>query len=423
MASGRNLLGVEPVRPMRAWYWNGEDPQEELERRVLAICLLYGIDRVELEKNLFLDSGRDTEIIIATQTRTAGTVIAIPVEDALTAALIDGTFDALILDPAVSIHRVSENDNVAIDAVFKTLGRIAGKADIAVEAVHHTRKLGGAAATIEDARGASAQTAAARNVQILNRMTKDEAARAGIEDGEERFYFRSDSDGNLSPPSATEWFHLKSVGLGNGSGGLVDDQDYVGVVIPWKWPNAFEGVTVTDLRRRRPRLPPAAGGRARKRRTGWAIQSRKPWDWTPRKRRTGRRYRPCSKYGQRTACSSSSRAWTLSARNGTSSQSASRPMTEMIYMQATFCRTPLRAQFALPRRIPHPIGSGGAATVSAPLAAPCRIAPFQVRQHRAAKVPAPSLRRRMSLSAGPLRTASTTAGSISVIALRGGATA
>jgi AAA domain len=248
MASGRNLLGVEPVRPMRVWYWNGEDPREEHERRVLAICLHYGIDRVELEKSLFLDSGRETEIIIATQTRT-GAVIAIPVEDALTAALIDGTFDALILDPAVSIHRISENDNVAIDAVFKTLGRIAGKADIAVEAVHHTRKLGGAAATIEDARGASAQTAAARNVQMLNRMTKEEAARAGIEDGKERFYFRSDSDGNLSPPSATQWFHLKSVGLGNGSCGLVDDQDYVGVVIPWKWPNAFEGVTVTDLRK------------------------------------------------------------------------------------------------------------------------------------------------------------------------------
>ena len=104
----------------------------------------------ELEKSLFLDSGRDTEIIIATQTRT-GAIIAIPVEDALTAALIDGKFDVFILDPAVSIHRVSENDNMAIDAVSKTFGRIAGKANIAIEAVHHTRKLGGQQATIEDA--------------------------------------------------------------------------------------------------------------------------------------------------------------------------------------------------------------------------------------------------------------------------------
>ena len=147
-----------------------------------------------------------------------------PVEAALTAALIAGTFDALVLDPAVSVHRVSENDNVAIDAVAKTLGRIAGNADIAVEAVRHTRKLAGAAATIEDARGASARTAAARNVRVLNRMSTEDAARAGIEDGDERFYFRSDGDGNLSTPSANQWFHLQSIGLGNGSSGIVDDQ-------------------------------------------------------------------------------------------------------------------------------------------------------------------------------------------------------
>ena len=179
--TGRNLLGIEPVRPMRIWYWNGEDPQEELERRVLAICLHYGVDRRAVEKNLFLDSGRDTEIIVATQTKT-GAVIATPVEAALTAALIDGKFDAFILDPAVSVHRVSENDNMMIDAVAKTFGRIAGRANVAIEAVHHTRKLGGAAATIEDSRGASAWVSAARDVRVLNRMTKEEGAKAGIED-------------------------------------------------------------------------------------------------------------------------------------------------------------------------------------------------------------------------------------------------
>jgi AAA domain len=247
MATAQNLLGVELVRPMRVWYWNGEDPQEELERRVLAICLHYGVDRREVEKNLFLDSGRDTEIIVATQTKT-GAVIATPIQAALTAALIDGKFDAFILDPAVSVHRVSENDNMMIDAVAKTFGRIAGSANVAIEAIHHTRKLGGAAATIEDSRGASAWTSAARDVRVLNRMTKDEGAKVGIEEGKERLYFRADTDGNLAPASATEWFHLKSVGLGNGSG-PVDDQDYVGVATPWKWPDAFEGVAMTDLRK------------------------------------------------------------------------------------------------------------------------------------------------------------------------------
>ena len=247
MASGHNLLGLHPTRPMLVWYWNGEDPQEELERRVLAICLHYGIDRGEVEKNLFLDSGRDTEIIVATQTKT-GAVIATPVEHGLTAALIDGKFDVFILDPAVSIHRVSENDNMAIDAVAKAFGRIAGKANVAIEAVHHTRKLGGQEATIQDSRGASAWTSAARDVRILNRMSKDEGAKAGVEDGKERLYFRADADGNLSPASATEWFNLASIGLGNGSGGPVDDQDYVGVATRWAWPDAFENVTVADLR-------------------------------------------------------------------------------------------------------------------------------------------------------------------------------
>ena len=267
MAAERDLLGVKPVRPMRVWYWNGEDPQEEIERRVLAICLHYGIDRGELEKNLFLDSGRDTEIIVATQTKTSA-VIATPVEDALTAALIDGKFDVFILDPAVSVHRVSENDNMAIDAVAKTFGRIAGKANIAIEAVHHTRKLGGQEATIEDSRGASAWTSAARDVRILNRMSKDEAAKAGVEDGKERLYFRADTDGNLSPASATEWFNLASVGLGNGSGGPVDDQDYVGVATGWTWPDAFDGVTVSDLRQFRPQLARGAGERTPGRRMG-----------------------------------------------------------------------------------------------------------------------------------------------------------
>ena len=254
---------------MRVWYWNGEDPQEELERRVIAICLHYGIDRREVEKNLFLDNGRDTEIVVAAQTKT-GAVIASPVEHGLTAALLDGKFDVFTLDPAVSIHRVSENDNVAIDAVAKAFGRIAGKSNSAIEAVHHTRKLGGAAATIDDSRGASAWTAAARDVRALNRMTKDECDKAGVNAGNERFFFRADSEGNLAPPSATEWFNLTSVGLGNGSGGPIDDQDYCGVVTQWKWPNPFDGVTVSDLRKAQAAITAGGPWRQNPRAKDWA---------------------------------------------------------------------------------------------------------------------------------------------------------
>ena len=260
MTSGLNLLGVQTAKKLRVWYWNGEDPREEIERRVEAACLHFGVDPASIEGQLFIDSGRETEIIIATQTK-AGAVIASPTEAALTDALRTGEFDVLNVDPLVAAHRVSENDNMAIDAVAKAFGRIAGATNCAVETVHHVRKTGGAEITAEDSRGASALVAAARSVRVLNPMTKDEGGQAGVGD-DRRFYFRSDiGKANLAPPSTkATWFRLASIPLGNGSGGPVDDQDYVGVATPWTWPDALDGVTVADLRAVQARI---AAGRYR----------------------------------------------------------------------------------------------------------------------------------------------------------------
>ena len=163
------------------------------------ICLHFDITAADLGNRLFFD-GREIEVILATQTR-SGAVIAAPAVDALKAAVTADQFDVLILDPFVSTHRVSENDNMAIDAVAKTLGRIAGETNCAIELVHHVRKTGGAEITVEDGRGASSLVAAARSVRVLNRMSKDEAEQAGI--GETRgFYFRADNGKpNMAPPT------------------------------------------------------------------------------------------------------------------------------------------------------------------------------------------------------------------------------
>jgi hypothetical protein len=67
--------------------------------------------------------------------------------------------------------------------------------------------------------------------------------------------FRCDiGKSNNAPPSKAAWYKRASVGLGNDSGSRndngapIDDQDYVAVATPWQWPDAFEGVTVHDLR-------------------------------------------------------------------------------------------------------------------------------------------------------------------------------
>jgi hypothetical protein len=81
-------------------------------------------------------------------------------------------------------------------------------------------------------------------VRTVNRMTKQEASNAGIENP--RSYFRTYNDkANFAPPvEKSTWFKLESVDLGNGPMGLPGDS--VGVVIEWDWPDATAGMTAAD---------------------------------------------------------------------------------------------------------------------------------------------------------------------------------
>jgi len=162
MASGRALLGVKPVQKLKVWYWNGEDPQEETDRRLAAACLHYGIKPAEIQGYLFTDSGRTTPIIIAQQAK-SGTMIADPVVKELKDAIKARGIDVMTVDPFVSCHRVAENDNPAIDAVAKKFAEIADEADCSIELEHHVRKTNGNEATVDDGRGASSLVGAARS--------------------------------------------------------------------------------------------------------------------------------------------------------------------------------------------------------------------------------------------------------------------
>ena len=242
MATGRNLIGHALSRPLNVWYWNLEDPYDELQRRIQAACLRFDVTEDSIQGRLFVNSGRDHPLCLAQQ-GSAGAEICQPVADRLVQALIEKSIDVLIIDPFVSSHSVSENDNMAIDAVVKEWGRVADRANIAIELVHHTRKAGGNdhETTTESARGGKALTDAARDVRVLNRMTKDEGKKAGVENP--RLHFRTYSDkGNMAPPAdSSEWFKLEGVPLGN--------SDDVGVVVAWTWPDAFAEITADQIRR------------------------------------------------------------------------------------------------------------------------------------------------------------------------------
>jgi AAA domain len=241
IASNRPLLGIVPRRRCRVWYWNGEDPKEETERRIAAICRHHGITAEEIEGWLFYDSGRDQPIVIAEQTKT-GSVIAKPVVKALTDPILDEKIDVLIVDPFVSCHRIVENDNPAMDMVAKQWTAIADETNTAIELIHHTKKTGGADATVEDGRGAVALLAAVRSAQVLNKMTSDEGAKAGVDNHRQYFKVENGKANLAPPPEGKDWFRIVGVPLGNGDGVLVPG-DNVGVVTAWKWPDPLDGVT------------------------------------------------------------------------------------------------------------------------------------------------------------------------------------
>lgn len=242
MAVGKPLMGQSVPKPLTVWLWNLEDPYEELQRRFLASAFAHKVMPGDTGNRLYVDSGRDQSLCTAIVGRDGGAEILIPIIDALVAELIRRKIDVLIVDPFVSSHMVSENDNNAMDLVTKAWGLVAERANCAIALVHHARKQqDGATISADSARGGKALTDAAREVRVLNRMTKEEGEKAGVVNP--RLYFRTYSDkANMSPPlEVSEWYHLQSISLANG--------DEVGAVVPWQWPDAMDGVSTADLRR------------------------------------------------------------------------------------------------------------------------------------------------------------------------------
>lgn len=245
MATGRDLLNEAVHERARVWLWNGEDPRDELDRRIAAACTLYEIKPDDLDGWLFVDSGREHQIVTAIQTRD-GTEIAVPVMNAMIRTIEENKIDVVIIDPFVSSHAVSENDNMAMDAVIKRFwAPLIDRTNCSVELIHHAKKTGGNEVTADSARGAVALIGAARSAIALNPMTQDEANKANVEN--RHLYFRAtDAKANMAPrEDKSRWYKLVSVDLGNDTRDRPSDR--VGVATSWQWPDTMSGVTVADL--------------------------------------------------------------------------------------------------------------------------------------------------------------------------------
>lgn len=252
LAIGRDLLngGREiALGPMTVWGHNGEDPYEELQRRILAVCQHYGVTRENLGDRLRITSGRDMPIMVARELTDGGKLL-VPTEDGqdIAAELDKHRIQVFVADPFVTIHRVNENDNVQIDAVMTILRDIAHESQSAIEVAHHFRKLNGEEASVDAIRGAGALIGACRSVRIVSSMSRDEAAKYAIDDEQRGFYsWLQNGKANMLPPThKRRWLFMVGVDLGNGTETHASDE--IGVVTSWDPPDASNDLTPPEFR-------------------------------------------------------------------------------------------------------------------------------------------------------------------------------
>ncbi len=68
---------------------------------------------------LFLDTGREQELVVAVEDKRAGLKYIEPVIEAVIEQIVENKIDVMIVDPFRSTHGVNENDNGQIDKVAK----------------------------------------------------------------------------------------------------------------------------------------------------------------------------------------------------------------------------------------------------------------------------------------------------------------
>jgi hypothetical protein len=241
LATGRPLLGETVHKQAKVWFFNLEDPADELMRRMKATLQHHNVSRKEVSGRIFIDSGRDTPLVIAKRAA-SGDLIEAPAKEKLVAELIRGKIDVLVVDPVVHSHDGKENDNPEMAFVLSLWGQVAKEAKCAVWLIHHFRK-GGLAGDAEAFRGASAISGAARCMHTLAKMTAEEAERLNVSEDDARYLVRRDNaKSNMAPLGRATWLRLAGVTLGNATADYPLG-DSVQAVETWEPPSAWDSVT------------------------------------------------------------------------------------------------------------------------------------------------------------------------------------
>ena len=128
LVTGRQFLGDWNAGPLRVWLFNLEDERSELDRRIAAAMKHYAIEPQDIGGRLFVDTGREQQLILANQIRDEVQIDKRLIEN-LKLQLTVNNIDVLIVDPFVSSHQTfsrsfSDERGVSSDRAYRTIGAL-----------------------------------------------------------------------------------------------------------------------------------------------------------------------------------------------------------------------------------------------------------------------------------------------------------
>lgn len=228
IVSGRPFLGFEVHDPGPVWVYNAEEPQTELDRRLLAAMETMHVPWPEIENQLFLQSGIDEPWDLAMAGEYDDLVFNEPLIRSIVECIRDLGIVALYVDPLIEVHRGEENSNLVMKDLAGMFQRIAHESDAAVCFIQHTPKTAynsEFAGRLEAARGGGALGGKVKVAETLFTMSARDAERLAVEERHRLSYVRlDDAKGNYARREGERWFRFASVKLANG--------DDVGVLVP-----------------------------------------------------------------------------------------------------------------------------------------------------------------------------------------------
>lgn len=211
--------------PQRVVLVNNEDDENELLRRLYAICAHAGLSWEALAGQIVIHTDRAGGFLAFTRDRQSRQLKMSGTDRfrEFQAVLAQHQPAMWSVDPFAEIHEGNENDSAEVAAVMRELRTVARRHNSAGLIIQHTRKPPQAssesyAGDPNATRGSGAFVANVRALATLYTMGAKEAAEYGISIRDHHAYTRLDmGKGSYTPRGApTRWFKTVSVELDNG---------------------------------------------------------------------------------------------------------------------------------------------------------------------------------------------------------------